>query len=106
MRIVDNHEHEPTTKTIEPMFTDQATTTVFVDDQCKMALQLNVYKVAVLSAFLFINGTCSLFERAYSSKTLPFTLDSQLRMFSCFKLEMHGRNFGYCCLQLIVTRYI
>ena len=39
-------------------------------------------------------------------KRFLFSLDSQLRMFSCFNLEMHGGNFGDCCLQLIVTRYI
>ena len=27
-RIVHNHEHEPTTKTTEPMLTDQATATL------------------------------------------------------------------------------
>ena len=53
----------------------------YANDQCKMASQSNAWKLAVLNAFLFINGTCSLFDNKNSSKTLLFTLGSQPRVF-------------------------
>ena len=44
----------------------------YANDQCKMASQSNAWKLTVLNAFLFINGTCSLFDNENSAQTLLF----------------------------------